>query len=185
MLLTVLIFLVNVRKNLNHSRLDQQQSLIRWMDWLLDTIDSQWCYTRIVATTPVKISSVPKWVEQNQSDHVWACHKQKNQQFFPQMNQGEKQELLSQIKSDYRDILLNYFSTDKNLQEKINKFINNVFYAHIPVPYIIEVHMELIDEFSTHLKLEGRSNETLLDYRLTLIDILAHLCEIYRAAVSK
>ncbi|MFM7368716.1 MAG: KaiA family protein, partial [Sphaerospermopsis kisseleviana] len=27
--------------------------------------------------------------------------------------------------------------------------------------------------------------ETLLDYRLTLIDILAHLCEVYRCSMSK
>lgn len=50
------------------------------------------------------------------------------------------------------------------------------------MPQIIEIHMELIDEFSKQLKLEGRSDEVLLDYRLTLIDILAHLCETYRSS---
>ncbi|WP_279605558.1 hypothetical protein [Aetokthonos hydrillicola] len=33
--------------------------------------------------------------------------------------------------------------------------------------------------------MEGRSDESLLDYRLTLIDILAHLCELYRSSMSK
>ncbi|MFN6154918.1 MAG: KaiA family protein, partial [Dolichospermum sp.] len=60
-----------------------------------------------------------------------------------------------------------------------------LFYANIPVPQIIEMHMEIIDEFAKQLRLEGRSDETLLDYRLTLIDILAHLCEIYRSTVAK
>lgn len=97
----------------------------------------------------------------------------------------DRQVLLQQLKSDYRQILINYFTTDKAIKERIDKFINAVFCANIPVPQIIEIHMELIDEFSTQLQLEGRSDETLLDYRLTLIDILAHLCEAYRCAIFK
>lgn len=101
------------------------------------------------------------------------------------MTRAEQQALLQQFKSDYRHILINYFTTDKLLKEKIDKFIKAVFCANIPVPQIIEIHMELIDEFSKQLKLEGRSEESLLDYRLTLIDILAHLCELYRCSISK
>jgi circadian clock protein KaiA len=101
------------------------------------------------------------------------------------MSPSEKQELLANLKSDYRKILINYFITDKTLKTAIDKFINTLFYANIPVPQIIEIHVELIDEFSKQLKLEGRSDETLLDYRLTLIDILAHLCEVYRCSMSK
>ena len=44
--------------------------------------------------------------------------------------------------------------------------------------------MELIDDFSKKLKIEGRSDEILLDYRITLIDVLAHLCETYRSSLS-
>lgn len=101
------------------------------------------------------------------------------------MTRAEEQGLLLQLKSDYRQILINYFTTDKKLKEKIEKFINEIFCANIPVPQIIEIHMELIDEFSQQLKLEGRTDEALLDYRLTLIDILAHLCELYRNSVAK
>jgi circadian clock protein KaiA len=101
------------------------------------------------------------------------------------MTQVDQQELLRQLKSEYREILINYFTTDKTLKEKIDKFINAVFCANIPVPQIIEIHMDLIEEFSKHLKLEGRSDETLLDYRLTLIDVLAHLCEVYRCSTSR
>jgi circadian clock protein KaiA len=117
--------------------------------------------------------------------YVLACQKQKPQRVFQQMTQVDQRVLLQQIKSDYRQILLDYFTTDKTLKEKIDKFINTIFRANIPVPQIIEIHMELIDEFAKQLRLEGRSDETLLDYRLTLIDILAHLCEAYRCAISK
>ena len=85
--------------------------------------------------------------------------------------------------TDYCQILLRYFTNDNTVKQQIDRFINVAFDAKIPVPQIIEIHMELIDEFSKQLKLEGRNDEVLLDYRLTLIDILAHLCEIYRTSM--
>ena len=42
-----------------------------------------------------------------------------------------------------------------------------------------------MEEFSNQLKLEGRNEDILLDYRLTLIDIIAHLCEMYRRSVPR
>ncbi|HEY9302275.1 MAG TPA: circadian clock protein KaiA, partial [Phormidium sp.] len=51
--------------------------------------------------------------------------------------------------------------------------------------YIVEIHMELMDEISKQLKIEGRGDEILQDYRLTLIDVIAHLCEMYRRSLPK
>lgn len=101
------------------------------------------------------------------------------------MPSSTREELWSQLKADYRQILLLYFTNDTIVKQQIDKFINVVFNAKIPVPEIIEIHMELIDEFSKQLKLEGRSDEVLLDYRLTLIDVLAHLCEMYRSSLPQ
>lgn len=112
-------------------------------------------------------------------------HKRNNQYFFQQMSSEKKQIFIAQIKSDYSQILLSYFAADRTLKQRIDNFINTAFYTDIPVPQIIEIHMELIEEFSKQLKLEGRSDEMLLDYRLTLIDILAHLCEMYRCSIPK
>ncbi|HAA29524.1 MAG TPA: circadian clock protein KaiA, partial [Cyanobacteria bacterium UBA8553] len=53
------------------------------------------------------------------------------------------------------------------------------------VTQIVEIHMELMDDLSKQLKLEGRSDEILLDYRLTLIDVIAHLCEMYRRSIPR
>ena len=121
----------------------------------------------------------------DESCYIVGCHKRETQHFFQQMIPVKQQEFLQQLKSDYRQILLNYFIADKPLKPQIDQFINTVFWANIPVPKIIEIHMELIDEFSKQLKIEGRSDEVLLDYRLTLIDILAHLCEVYRSSIPK
>lgn len=106
--------------------------------------------------------------------------KREHQHCFYDLPVAKQQVFLQQLKSDYRQILLNYFAGDQNLKHKIDLFINTAFSSNIPVPQIIELHMELIEDFSKQLKLEGRSDEVLLDYRLTLIDILAHLCELYR-----
>ena len=73
---------------------------------------------------------------------------------------------------------------DRN-NERLDAFVNAVFFADLSVAKVVEIHMDLIDEFSKQLKLEGRSDEILLDYRLTLIDTLAHLCEMYRRSIPR
>jgi len=45
--------------------------------------------------------------------------------------------------------------------------------------------MDLMETFAKQLKLESRSEEILLDYRLTLIDVIAHLCEMYRRSIPR
>ncbi|MEH2242295.1 KaiA family protein [Nostoc sp.] len=193
MLLPILILQSDVNKSLdNPVDFANQKGLSTWVWKLIDGIIAQFCYLPVAATTSGKINYLLNWPQQNRIHaytgkyiYVFASHTQKSQQHFQEMTPAERQGLLRQLKSDYTLIIINYFTTDKTLKEQIEKFINTIFYANIPVPQIIEIHMEVIEEFSNQLKLEGRSNETLLDYRLTLIDILAHLCEIYRSSISK
>jgi KaiA C-terminal domain len=112
-------------------------------------------------------------------------HKQRERQsLFSQMSLNRDREFRQQLKADYCQLLLLYFTNDTTVKQQIDRFIQVVFDAKVPVPQIIEIHMELIDEFSKQLKLEGRNDDVLLDYRLTLIDVLAHLCEVYRTSVS-
>lgn len=106
-------------------------------------------------------------------------------QFLRNLSDADHEELLQQLRFDYRDIVLNYFLDGSELNQKIDNFVNTVFFADIPVSQIVEIHMELMDEFSKQLKLEGRSEEVLLDYRLTLIDTIAHLCEMYRRSIPR
>ncbi|MDB9534843.1 KaiA family protein [Dolichospermum planctonicum CS-1226] len=145
---------------------------------------SEW-YWLPITTTPDQIYYLPNQTLDKKNNYFLSFAQQRKAQNFQDMTTTEKREILEELKSDYRQIIVNYFLTDKAIKEKIDKFINALFYANIPVPQIIEMHMEIIDEFAKQLRLEGRSDETLLDYRLTLIDILAHLCEIYRSTVAK
>jgi circadian clock protein KaiA len=101
------------------------------------------------------------------------------------MSQPDRETLLCQLRADYRKIILGYFANDAALNQNIDTFVNQAFMADISVSHIVEIHMDLMDEFSKQLKLEGRSEEILLDYRLTLIDVIAHLCEMYRRSIPR
>ena len=112
-------------------------------------------------------------------------YKRDPENFLRYMTQLQREELLHQLKADYREIILSYFSDEIDLNQKIDNFVNIAFFADIPVSQIVEIHMDLMDEFSKQLKLEGRSDEILQDYRLTLIDTIAHLCEMYRRSIPR
>jgi circadian clock protein KaiA len=105
--------------------------------------------------------------------------------FYRNLSRQGKKELIDQLSADYRKIILNYFVQDSEINQEIDQFVSQTFFVDISVSQILEIHMELMDEFSQQLKLEGRSEDILLDYRLVLIDILAHLGEMYRRSIPR
>ena len=109
----------------------------------------------------------------------FSYHNGQEQTVFQQMSPEKQTKFLQELKQDYQQIILIYF-TNSSVKTEIDQFTDKIFLSNMPVPQVIQIHMELIDEFAKQLKLEGRSEEILLDYRLTLIEILAHLCEMYR-----
>ncbi|MEG3858905.1 circadian clock protein KaiA [Microcoleus sp. herbarium12] len=117
--------------------------------------------------------------------YLGVYYKRNSQIFLRNLSGPDKQKFLEQLKSSYRDIVLHYFSEDTAVNNQIDEFVNLAFFADVPVTQVVEIHMELMDEFAKQLKLEGRSEEILLDYRLTLIDAIAHLCEMYRRSIPK
>ncbi len=117
--------------------------------------------------------------------YLGVYYKRNPQNFFRHLPPDQRRELLEQLKHKYRDIVLHYFVNDGTLNQRIDDFVNTVFFTDIAVSQVVEIHMELMDEFAKQLKLEGRSEEILLDYRLTLIDTIAHLCEMYRRSIPR
>lgn len=107
------------------------------------------------------------------------------QDFWPNLSGDEQKAMFKAMSKEYREILLGYFSDSLDINETIDRFVTQAFFADLSVSQVLEVHMELIDEFSHQLKIEGRSEEILLDYRLTLIDVIAHLCEMYRRSIPR
>ena len=189
MLLPILLLQTNINQILDKPCAKNNDKGLFLQIWnFIEGIITQ-CYWQPI---PTQIYYLPHFQPQNphqkldnKDNYVFAFGQQRKSQIFQDMTATEKQELLAKLKSDYRQIIINYFLTDNALPERLDKFINNLFYTSIHIPQIIEMHMEIMDEFATQLMIEGRSNETLLDYRLTLIDILAHLCELYRCSVAK
>lgn len=118
-------------------------------------------------------------------DYLGVYYKRNPRNFLRHMTPSQKEELLQQLSVDYRAIVLAYFTDEPGLNDKIDQFVNVAFFADVPIAQVVAIHMDLMDEFSKHLKLEGRSDEVLLDYRLTLIDTLAHLCEMYRRSIPR
>ena len=110
-------------------------------------------------------------------------YKRNPQDFFRNLTAEKKRNLLSDLAEEYRIIILDYFNNANEVNAKIDQFVTKAFFANLSVSQIMEIHMDLMDQFSQQLKLEGRSDEILLDYRLTLIDIVAHLCEMYRRSI--
>lgn len=117
--------------------------------------------------------------------YLGVYYKRDPKQFLRHLSPQDAQELWGALRLLYREIVLNYFESSGRLNSLIDEFVNLTFFADIPVTNIVELHMELMDEFSKQLKMEGRSEEILLDYRLTLIDTIAHLCEMYRRSIPR
>ncbi len=117
--------------------------------------------------------------------YLGVYYKRDPDSFARSMEPEAREQFLRSLKESYREIIITYFLDDPRNNDKLDAFVNTVFFADLPVAKVVEIHMDLIDEFSKQLKLEGRSEEVLLDYRLTLIDSLAHLCEMYRRSVPR
>lgn len=117
--------------------------------------------------------------------YVGVYYKRNQRNFLRNMTSSERQEFLDKLRQDYRHIILSYFANDNTINQQIDDFVNVAFFADMSVPKIVEIHMELIDDFSKQLQLEGRNDEILADYRLTLIDVIAHLCEMYRRSLPR
>ncbi|NMG57975.1 circadian clock protein KaiA, partial [Geitlerinema sp. P-1104] len=117
--------------------------------------------------------------------YLGVYYKRNPELFLRNLPQEEQQAVLQDLQKLYREIVLDYFSHEVNINPILDELVNIAFFADISVTHIVEIHMELMDEFSKQLKLEGRSEEILLDYRLTLIDAIAHLCEMYRRSIPR
>ena len=103
--------------------------------------------------------------------------------FLRNLPQGEREELLRSLERTYRDLLISYFRDPAAANQAIESFVHTAFFSDLPVNKVVEIHVDLIDTFWKQLKLEGHKNDFLQDYRLALLDVMAHLCEMYRRSV--
>jgi circadian clock protein KaiA len=118
--------------------------------------------------------------------YLGVYYKRDSRLFLRNLSPEDRKEYSDRLKKIYRSIILEYFlEKNDDLNHKIDEFVNLSFFADISVSQVLEMHMELMDEFAQQLRLEGRNDEILLDYRITLIDMIAHLCELYRRSIPR
>lgn len=120
---------------------------------------------------------------QERLGYLGIYYKRNPQNFYQNLNDAKQKQLVRELAQEYRKIILSYFENEPKINQIIDRFVNAAFFSNISVSQVLEIHMELMDEFSQQLKLERRSEDILLDYRLALIDIIAHLCEMYRRGI--
>mgnify|MGYP003348544392 CR=1 FL=1 len=90
---------------------------------------------------------------------------------------------MASLRRPYRDLLISYFRDPAAANQALESFVNTAFFSDLPITKVVEIHVNLIDGFSKQLKLEGHKIEFLQDYRLALLDVMAHLCEMYRRSI--
>jgi circadian clock protein KaiA len=115
--------------------------------------------------------------------YLGVYYKRNPNDFYRNLSSAKQSKLYQQLNQNYRQILIIYFTDNSQINKLIDEFVDQVFFTDISTSQILEMHMELIDEFSQQLQIEGRSDDILQDYRLPLIDIIAHLCEMYRRSI--
>ncbi|MFT0787592.1 circadian clock protein KaiA [Synechococcus sp. H55.10] len=105
--------------------------------------------------------------------------------FYRRLPPHEQRALMQRLRGLYQTIVLEYFQSPETANARIDELVALAFFADIGAAQLLELHMNLMEDFAKQLKLEGRSEEILLDYRLTLIDVMAHLSEMYRRSIPK
>ncbi|MEB3351130.1 MAG: circadian clock protein KaiA [Cyanobacteriota bacterium] len=115
--------------------------------------------------------------------YLGVFYKRDPSRFLRNLPGGERRDLLASLTRTYRDLLLSYFRDPAAANQALESFVNTAFFSDLPITQTVEIHMNLIDEFWKQLKLEGHKNDFLQDYRLALLDVMAHLCEMYRRSI--
>ena len=110
-------------------------------------------------------------------------YKRDPSRFLRNLPTAEGKDLLRSLERTYRDLLLSYFRDPAVANQALESFVNTAFFSDLPITKTVEIHMNLIDGFAKQLKLEGHKVEFLQDYRLALLDVMAHLCEMYRRSI--
>lgn len=123
---------------------------------------------------------------QERLGYLGIYYKRDSKQFWRRLSDADKAQYIQHLQEIYRSVILEYFKDkSKYLNTLIDEFASLCFFADISVSQVLQIHMELMEDFAKQLRLEGRNEEILLDYRITLIDAIAHLCEMYRRSIPK
>ncbi len=115
--------------------------------------------------------------------YLGVYYKRDPDRFLRNLPAAEREELLRSLTRTYRDLLLSYFRDPAAANQALESYVNTAFFIDLPITQTVEIHMNLIEGFWKQLRLEGHKQDFLQDYRLALLDVMAHLCEMYRHSI--
>ena len=110
---------------------------------------------------------------QERLGYLGVFYKRDPSRFLGSLPSEERRELLESLQRTYRDLLI----------QALESFVNTAFFSDLPITRTVDIHVDQIDEFWKQLRLEGHKSDFLQDYRLALLDVMAHLCEMYRRSI--
>ena len=120
---------------------------------------------------------------QERLGYLGVFYKRDPSRFLGNLPSEERRDLLRSLQRTYRDLLISYFRDPAAANQALESFVNTAFFSDLPITRAVEIHVDLIDEFWKQLSLEGHKQDFLQDYRLALLDVMAHLCEMYRRSI--
>ena len=120
---------------------------------------------------------------QERLGYLGVFYKRDPSRFLGSLPPEERRELLESLQRTYRDLLISYFSDPAASNQALESFVNTAFFSDLPITRTVDIHVDQIDEFWKQLRLEGHKSDFLQDYRLALLDVMAHLCEMYRRSI--
>ncbi len=120
---------------------------------------------------------------QERLGYLGVFYKRDPSRFLGSLPAEERSEVLESLQRTYRDLLISYFRDPAASNQALESFVNTAFFIDLPITRTVEIHVDQIDEFWKQLRLEGHKSEFLQDYRLALLDVMAHLCEMYRRSI--
>jgi circadian clock protein KaiA len=115
--------------------------------------------------------------------YLGVYYKRDPRRYLRHLPEAGREELLRSLTRTYRDLLLSYFRDPAAANQALESFVHTAFFSDLPITNVVEIHMNLIESFSKQLKLEGHAPDFLQDYRLALLDVMAHICEMYRRSI--
>lgn len=104
--------------------------------------------------------------------------------FLCNLSESGKQELLQCLKQRYQALLRIYFAEADVAEKALSHVVATAFSADVPAQLLVKIHIQVMDQLATQLKMEGHSTTFLKDYRLALIEVMARLLDLYRKAMA-
>lgn len=187
----VVIGEVTGRTEYHEAEVHLPQDQLEQLSYSLDAALSRFLRRGLLTAAPqaqgANVQAEDRWKLANRLQgrlgYYGVFYKRDPSRFLSTLTEAERKELIASLTRTYRDLLISYFRDPAAANQALESFVNTAFFSDLPITNTVEIHMRLIDDYGKQLKLEGIKNDFLQDYRLALLDVMAHLCEMYRRSV--